>query len=198
VTAAERALEIVRRHGIVRPRDLEPEGVTRATLQELHRTGLLIRSGRGIYVPADFELTEHHTLAEVCKRVPHAVVCLASALQFHEITTQSPPEVWITIESRARSPRVDYPPVQIIRASGAPFHAGVEEHRIEGVRVPVYSLPKTVADCFRYRGKIGLDVALEVLRECLRDRRCSHDDLHHYGAICRVENVMRPYLEALA
>jgi predicted transcriptional regulator of viral defense system len=194
----EAALRLARQAGVLRPRDLGPHGIARVYLRDLCERGLLVRSGRGIYVPADAEITEHHTLAEACKRVPHSVVCLSSALRFHDLTTQDPWDVWLMIESGSRVPQVDYPPLRIFRASGEPFRAGAEEHTIEGVPVRVYNLPKTVADCFRYRNKIGLDVAIEALRECLRDRRCTRDELHHYARIDRVENVMRPYMEALA
>jgi hypothetical protein len=102
------------------------------------------------------------------------------------------------IESRSRPPYVDYPPLRLFRASGPAFHEGIEEHTIEAVPVRVYNLAKSVADCFKYRNKVGLDVAIEALRECLRSRRCTRDELHHYARICRVENVMRPYMEALA
>lgn len=195
---ADEVLRLARRAGVLRPRDLEAHGIARTYLRELCDRGLLIRAGRGLYIPADAAVTEHHTLAEACKRVPRGVVCLASALRFHNLTTQNPWNVWLMIESGSRVPRVDYPPVRVFRASGGAFHAGIEEHTIEGVPVRVYSVPKTVADCFRYRTGIGLDVALEALRECLRGRRCTRDEIHHYARINRVENVMRPYLEALA
>ncbi len=194
----EEALRLARQVGVLRPRDLEAHGIPRVYLRDLCDRGLLVRSGRGIYIPADAEVTEHHSLAEACKRVPHGVVCLSSALRFHDLTTQDPWDVWLMIQSRSRVPQVDYPPLRIFRASGEAFRAGVEERTIQGVPVRVYSLPKTVADCFRYRNKIGLDVAIEALRECLRERRCTRDALHHYARIDRVENVMRPYLEALA
>lgn len=194
---AEEALRLARRAGILRPRDLDAHGIARTYLRQLCDRGLLLRTGRGIYVPADAALTEHHTLAEAGKRVPHGVVCLASALRFHDLTTQNPWDVWLMIETGARAPRVDYPPLRIFRASGQAFHAGIEEHGIEGIPVRVYNLPKTVVDCFRYRSKIGLDIAIEALRECLRSRRATRDDLHRYAEIDRVVNVMRPYLEAL-
>ena len=198
MTGAEAVLQLARQAGILRPRDLEAHVIARTYLRELCDQGLLIRSGRGIYTAADAAVTEHHTLAEVSKRVPHGVVGFASALRFHDLTTQNPWEVWLMIESGSRVPRVDYPPLRIFRASGKAFLSGIDEHPIEGVSVRVYNLPKTIADCFKYRNKIGLDLALEALRECLRSRRCSRDELHHYARISRVEQVMRPYLEALA
>jgi predicted transcriptional regulator of viral defense system len=194
---AEQALRLAQQAGILRPRDLDAHGIARTYLRQLCDRGLLVRTGRGIYVPVDAEVTEHHTLAEACKRVPHGVVCLASALRFHDLTTQNPWDVWLMIGSGSRAPRMDYPPLRIFRASGEAFRAGIEEHLIEGVSVRVYNLPKTVADCFRYRNKIGLDVAIEALRECLRSRRATRDDLHRYARIDRVENIMSPYMQAL-
>jgi predicted transcriptional regulator of viral defense system len=125
------------------------------------------------------------------------VVCLLSALQFHGLTTQSPFEVWVAIANKARAPKMEYPPLRIVRFSGAALTEGVEKHRVDGVTVRVTSVAKTVADCFKYRNKIGLDVALEALREAWNAKRVSIDDLWHYAQVCRVANVMRPYLEAL-
>jgi predicted transcriptional regulator of viral defense system len=143
-------------------------------------------------------LAEHHSLAEVCKRVPNGVVCLLSALRFHEITTQAPFEVWLAISEKAWRPRLEYPPIRVARFSQTALHAGIEEYQIEGVTVRVYSAAKTVADCFKYRNKIGLNVAIEALRECWQSRRCNMDELWRYADICRVRNVMRPYLETIA
>ena len=143
-------------------------------------------------------VTEHHTLAEACVRVPHGVVCLLSALRYHDLTTQAPFEVWLAVETDKWRPVVDYPPLRIVRFSGAAFTEGVEEHLVEGVTVRVYGVAKTIADCFKYRNKIGLDVALEALRD-VRDRRlATNDALWRYAQVCRVANVMLPYLEALA
>jgi predicted transcriptional regulator of viral defense system len=181
----------------MRPRDLDGIGVERKHLAELVNEGVLVRSGRGLYVLADADVTEHHTLAETSKRVPHGVVCLLSALRYHELTTQNPSEVWLAIDRTARKPSVDYPPIRIVRFSGPALSEGVEERRIEKVPVRVYSPAKTVADCFKYRNKIGLDVALEALRETWRARKATMDDLWKYARVCRVANVMRPYMESL-
>ncbi len=196
-TQTQRILEIVRRTGALRPRDLEEHGLPREYLYRLCKRGLLKRVGRGLYVLPDVDATEHHTLAEAGKRVPHGVVCLLSALQFHGLTTQAPFEVWLAIEAKAWRPRVDYPPLRIVRFSGTAWESGVEEHSIEGILVRVYSPTKTVADCFKYRNKIGLDVAIEALRDCRRQRKCTPSDLLRYARICRVATVMRPYLEAV-
>jgi len=128
---------------------------------------------------------------------PHGVVCLLSALRFHSLTTQSPAEVWLAIGSKVWRPKVDYPRLRICRFSARALEAGVEEHAVDGVIVRVTNPAKTVADCFKYRNKIGLDVALEALRDCRRQRSCSNDELWHYATICRVANVMRPYMEAV-
>jgi predicted transcriptional regulator of viral defense system len=196
-TRTDEILELVRKVGVLRPRDLDSSNIPRTYLSRLCEAGKLQRIGRGLYVLPDSSVTEHHSLAEACKRVPKGVVSLLSALRFHNLTTQSPFEVWLAIGEKAWRPRMEYPPLRIVRFSQATLSAGVEKHQIEGVTVPVYSPAKTVADCFKYRNKIGLDVAIEALRECWSSRRCTMDDLWHYADICRVQNVMRPYLESL-
>lgn len=196
-TRTDEILELVRKVGVLRPRDLDSSNIPRTYLSRLCEAGKLQRIGRGLYVLPDSSVTEHHSLAEACKRVPKGVVSLLSALRFHNLTTQSPFEVWLAIGEKAWRPRMEYPPLRIVRFSQATLNAGVEKHQIEGVTVHVYSPAKTVADCFKYRNKIGLDVAIEALRECWQSRRCTMDDLWHYADICRVRNVMRPYLESL-
>jgi predicted transcriptional regulator of viral defense system len=198
VDRTERVLEIVEKAGILRPRDLDKYGIPRIYLSRLRERGLLQRVGRGLYVLPNADVSEHHSLAEACKRVPHGVVCLLSALRFHGLTTQSPHEVWLAIASKAWRPQVDYPPLRIVRFSARALDAGVEEHAIEGVTARIYNPAKTVADCFKYRNKIGLDVALEALRDCRRQGLCTNDELWHYAKVCRVANVMRPYVEAIA
>jgi predicted transcriptional regulator of viral defense system len=183
---------------VLRVRDLASQGIHPEYLRRLCRKGLLTRTGRGLYVATDASPTENRTLAEACKRVPHGVVCLLSALRFHQLTTQLPFEVWLAIDRRARRPEAAQPPLRIVRFSGAARTTGVEEHVVEGVAVKVYSPAKTVADCFKYRHKIGLDVALEALRDCRRQRRATADEIWSAARVCRVANVMRPYLESLA
>jgi predicted transcriptional regulator of viral defense system len=195
-TEEERALEVVRRAGILRPRDLDRHGIARTYLQRLERRGLLERAGRGLYRLPSADLTEHHSLAAACKAVPRGVVCLLSALRFHDLTTQAPHHVWVAIDRRAWRPQQATPPLRIVRFSGRALTEGVEIHEIEGVRVRIYSAAKTVADCFKYRNKIGLDVAIEALRDYRRRHPRGLDDLWHFARICRVSNVMRPYLEA--
>jgi predicted transcriptional regulator of viral defense system len=167
-------------------------------LARLAKAGDLERVGRGLYTKPKAKVTEHHTLVEAAVRVPHGVVCLLSALRFHKLTTQSPHEVWMAIGVSARKPKTDWPPLRIVRYSGTALTFGVEKHVIENVEVRITSREKTVADCFKYRNKVGLDVAIEALRDYLRSRRRSVDALMEAAAASRVKNVMRPYLEALA
>jgi predicted transcriptional regulator of viral defense system len=195
---SNQVLKIVRKSGILRPRDLATQSIPRTYLQRLHQQGLLVKETRGLYKLPDAEITEHHSLAEACKRVPRGVVCLLSALQFHKLTTQAPSEVWIALDRKARAPRQAGQPLRLVRMSGKALTEGVEEHRIEGVAVKVYKPAKTVADCFKYRNKIGLDVALEALRDYKQKHRDRMDELWRFAKVCRVERVMRPYLEALA
>jgi predicted transcriptional regulator of viral defense system len=194
----EQALELIERMGIAPPRDLEPHGVSRAQLSRLVSEGLVSRQARGIYVAARHAPTEAHTLAQVTKRVPEAVFCLFTALRFHNLTTQSPAEVWIALAEKARRPRLDYPRLQVARFSGPALTEGIEQHRVEGVAIRVYSAAKTVADCFKYRNKVGIDVAVEALRDFSRKHRGGADELARFARISRVSRVMQPYLDAIA
>jgi predicted transcriptional regulator of viral defense system len=193
----QQVLALALETGILRSRDVETLGIHREYLRRLEQQGLLIRSGRGIYTLQETDFTEHHSLVEASQRVPRSIVCLLSALRFHEITTQAPFEVWLAIHGKAHTPREKLIPLHIVYMSGKAFESGIETHQLEGIPVQIYNLPKTVADCFKYRNKIGLDVALEALRESWRDRRCTMDELWHYAKICRVSNIMCPYLEFL-
>lgn len=184
--------------GVVRARDAATHGLARPELARLVQSGKLERVSRGLYVPAKAKITEHHSLVEAATRVAHGVVCLLSALRFHGIGTQNPHEVWLAIDVKAWKPVADSPPLRIVRFSGTALTYGVEVHKLEGVDVRITSREKTVADCFKYRNKIGLDVALEALREYLRSRKRSIDLLNNAAEACRVARVMRPYLEALA
>lgn len=197
-TTADTLLELVRTKGLLRPCDLAPLGIPRVSLTRAVRRGQLVRVGRGLYGLAERPLSAHGSLAEVARRVPKGVVCLLSALRFHGLTTQAPFEVWLAIDNKAAVPRFDYPPLHVVRFSGAALCEGVEEHVVDGVPVRVTSVAKTVADCFKYRNKIGLDVALDALREAWDNARMSSDALWHCAKIDRVANVMRPYLESLA
>ena len=197
-TAAGRLIDLVRSQGLIRPRDLEPTGIPRISLTRAVRRGQLERVGRGLYGLPGRQVSAHGVLAEVARRVPKGVVCLLSALRFHGLTTQAPFEVWLAIENKAITPKLDYPPLRIVRFSGAALTEGVEEHVVDDVTVRITCIAKTVADCFKYRNKIGLDVALEALREAWHEKRMTSDDLWRYAKVCRVANVMRPYLDSLS
>ena len=196
-TPKQAVLRLAKKQGVLRPKDLERLGVARTYLDRLRHDGTLDRVARGTYRLADYPVTEHATLVEAARRVPHGVACLLSALQFHEIGTQMAREVWMAIDRKAWRPRVAGIPIRFVRFSGPALTKGIERHRIEGAVVRVYCPAKTVADCFKYRNKIGLDVALEALEECRRSRKCSNDDLWRFAKICRVQRVMRPYMEAI-
>lgn len=193
----QQLLDFARRAGVVRPRDLAALGVSRTQIQRMVARGALVRIARGLYTVADAEVTEHHSLVEAAARVPRGVICLLSALAFHDLTTQNPFETWLAIPRGMGHPVAPALPLRIVRFSGLAYTEGVEEHQIEGVRVCVYGPAKTVADCFKYRHKIGLDVALEALRAVWSERRASMDEIWHYAEVCRVARVMRPYLESL-
>ena len=194
----DRALELIEKQGIARPRELEAHGVSRSLLARLVEEGLVLRQARGLYVAARHAPSESHTLAQVAKRVPQAVFCLLTALRVHDLTTQSPAEVWIALPEKARRPRLDHPRLRVARFSGRALTEGVEERRIEGVAIRVYSPAKTVADCFKYRNKLGIDVAVEALRDFSRKHRGGARELARFARICRAARVMQPYLEAIA
>jgi len=180
----------------VRPLELDRYGIPREYLIRLLRKGVLHRAGRGVYELAAASPTMHHSLVLVAKEVPQGIICLLSALRFHELTTQNPQEVWVGIPARARRPKISTTAHQVVRFSDSTYSAGVETHRIENVPVKVFSPAKTVADCFKYRNRIGLDVAMEALKDALRQRKATVDDLTYFAELGRVAKVMRPYVEA--
>ena len=197
-TPSEKAVALVRRTGIIRARELIREGVTGEHLRRLLQRGQLQRIGVGLYSLPGADISEHRSLAEACSRVPRGVICLLSALRFHNLTTQNPFEVWMAIPHKAWRPKGEGVRLRLMHLSGHVLTSGVEEHRIEGVPVRVFNPAKTVADCFKFRNKIGLDVALEALRDYRRTHRSGMDELWRFAKVCRVTAVMRPYLEALA
>ncbi len=196
-TTAQHVLDIVRNAVMVRARDLSALRISPTHLQRLYEQGLLVRSGRGVYLLAEANLDANASIAEVALRVPSGVVCLLSALQFHGLTTQAPPQVWIALPLRANTPRLDYPPLRVVHLSGEALTEGIETHQIGSTKVRVFCPAKTVADCFKFRNKIGLDVALEALRDTWSKRRATVDELWHYAKVCRVANIIRPYLESI-
>jgi predicted transcriptional regulator of viral defense system len=196
-THTTRLLQLVRRTGLLRPCDLDDPGIPRVYLSRLTASGILEKAGRGLYHLPTRSNSGQESLAMIATRVPQAVFCLLTALQFHELTTQLPRQIWIALPQGSHVPRIDYPPVKMIQYSGAAYTEGIETHRRDQMQLRVYGAAKTVADCFKHRNKIGLDVALEALRDARRQKKASADDLWRYAKICRVANVMRPYLEAV-
>jgi predicted transcriptional regulator of viral defense system len=197
-TSHQTILDLAAQRGLIRPRDLNALGLPSVALTRLVRQGLLTRVGRGLYANTDRSVSAHGTLAEVACKHPQIIVCLLSALRVHDLTTQSPFEVWIAIPNKARATKMDYPPLRIVRFSDSALTDGVEDHPIDGVTVRVTNIARTVADCFKFRNKIGLDVAIEALQEAWRAKRITMDELWRYAKLCRVANVMRPYMESLS
>lgn len=197
VSMNQQALRLARRRQGVTARDFAAAGVHRQVLTRLVAAGQLERVSRGLYRLPNRSITEHHGLAVVAAAVPQGTITLLSALQFHQIGTQLPSQVWIALDRRARRPALKYPPLRIVRYSGTALTEGIETHRVEGQVVRVYSAAKTIADCFKYRNKIGLEVTLEALREGWRARRFTLNELDRYARVCRVHRVMQPYIEAL-
>ena len=196
-THTQRVLHLASQKGLLRASDLDAIEAPRVVLTRLIEGGLLERVSRGLYRLPSHPGSEHEGLATIAAKVPQAVFCLLTALQFHELTTQLPRQVWIAMPRGSHLPRLDYPPIKMVQMTGAVYTAGIEEHLRDGVTLRVYSAAKTVADCFKHRNKIGLDVALEALKDARAERMASADDLWRYAKVCRVANVMRPYLEAI-
>jgi predicted transcriptional regulator of viral defense system len=196
-TDRTRLLKIARRRAVITAADTARAGIHSQQLTRLVAEGVLERIARGRYILADRPVTEHHGIAVVAGAVPGGVICLLSALSFHGIGTQLPADVWVAIERGSRPPALRQPPLRVVRFSGVAFTEGVETHRIEKQAVRVYSVPKTLADLFKYRNRIGLDAAIEALREAWQDRRFTMDALDRAARVCRVARVMRPYLEGI-
>ncbi|MFC5607270.1 type IV toxin-antitoxin system AbiEi family antitoxin domain-containing protein [Variovorax soli] len=194
---SEHILALAGRRRVLRAADVREHGWSPQLLLRLHQTGKLQRLARGLYGLPDAEITEHQTLIEVCQRVPKAVLCLLSALQFHGIGTQLPHEVWVALPEGTQTPVLSYPALRITRLRGAAYSDGIQTVTEHGAAIRVYCAAKTVTDCFKFRNKIGLDVALEALKEAWRSRKVTTAELHHFARINRVERVMQPYLEAV-
>jgi predicted transcriptional regulator of viral defense system len=192
-----KVLKLARKLGVLRPRDLASVGVPRVYLKPLVERGELLKTGRGLYVIAGTMFTENHSLAEAAKLSPKGVICLLSALRFHGLTTENPAEVWIAIPRGARPPKSGAPALRVATFSGQMMTEGIERHVIQGVSVPVYCVAKTVADCFRFRNRIGVNIAVEALRDAWRDKKATSEELWHHAKVCRVLNVMRPYFDSL-
>ena len=182
---------------MLRQKDFVAEGVGPETLARLVREEAVVRPARGLYQLADARIEAAHSLAEAAVLVPKGVICLISALQYHELTLQMPAAVWMAIERTAWRPIIDYPRIRFVRFTGPALKDGVVRHLIEGVAVPITNPVRSIVDCFRYRSKVGLDVAMEGLREGLRRGRCTPDELWRHARTARVWPVMRPYVEAM-
>jgi predicted transcriptional regulator of viral defense system len=197
MTKTDQVLQIARQKGVVRARDLKEKGLPPRYLSRLVGRGELQREGRGLYRHPEAPLTEHHSLALVAARYPDVVVCLSSALQFHELTTQLPSQVWVAREKGAWTPEASPTTLNVTHMSGASFTEGTETHDVEGIPVQIFNPAKTVVDCFKFRSKVGLSVATEALRDFVRPREGSIRELERYWDTCRVRSVMRPYVESL-
>jgi predicted transcriptional regulator of viral defense system len=196
-TEAEELVRLTAELGAFRLRDARARGIHPEVVYRSLRAGRLERVDRGLYRSADAMVTENHGLVLAAQAVPAGIVCLLSALQFHELTTQLPSEVWVAIDRRAARPRFQGLPLRILRFSGAALSLGVEEHVLEGVTVRVYSAAKTVVDCFRYRNTVGLDVAMEALRDCRRQSKSTPAELWEIARATRIGSVIRPYIESV-
>ena len=191
------ALRLVRQKGLIRMRDLRDAGVGPETVARLVREGVVLRVARGLYQLAGAMPDTRRSFAEASALVPKGVICLTSALQFHELTLQMPSAVWVAIDRTGWKPKIEYPPIRFVRFSSHALEQGVKRHLIEGIEVPIFEPAKTIVDCFRYRNKIGLDIALEGLREGLRTKRVTPDQLWEFARTARGWSVMRPYVEAM-
>lgn len=194
---AELVLALAHTNGLLRARDVNSAGVPRAILSGLAQDGRLVKISRGLYALPQRAGSEHDSLGEVAATSRNGVLCLISALRFHELTTQQSSEIWLAIPHKAHAPRIDYPPLRIVRMSGGAMTQGIDSVNVGGTTVRVFCIAKTVADCFKFRNKIGTEVALEALRDAWRERRVNMDELWRYAEVCRVTNVMRPYIESL-
>jgi predicted transcriptional regulator of viral defense system len=196
-TPTQRVLALARQKGMLRSSDLSDVGVARVVLTRLAASGQLEKAGRGLYRLPQTQASEFESLIAVAIKVPQAIFCLLTALQFHGLTTQLSRQLWIAMPRGSHTPTIDYPPVKMVQFTGASYMEGVEVLERDQVKLKVYSVAKTIADCFKHRNKIGIDVALEALKDARAQRKVSANDLWHFAKICRVANVMRPYLEAL-
>ena len=197
-THIQRVLDLASQKGLLRANDLQDIQAPRIVLTRLTASGLLERVGRCLYRLSSQPGSELEGVAAVATKVPQAVFCLLTALQFHELTTQLPRHVWISMPRGSHVPRIGFPPIKMVQMTGAAYSDGIETFERDGVKLRVYCAAKTVADCFKHRNKIGLDVALEALKDVRAKRKASADDLWRYAKLSRVANVMRPYMEAVA
>ncbi len=197
ITQRDRTIDLLRHNGIMRLTELRAHGIHAPTLSRMVEEGEIARRGRGLYELTDAEITLSHSLAEIAVRVPKGIICLISALAYHEITLQSPKSIWLAIGEKDRKPRIDHLTVRVLHFGDAALRSGVQTVKIDGVAVKIFSPAKTIVDCFRYRRIVGLDVALEALRLALRSRKATPDDIVRFAKALRIWSVLRPYLESV-
>jgi len=193
----QKVLDLFEREKLVRPKDLEEINVDTKYLYLLLKEGKLKKIGEGLYTLRDFSIDEKFSLVEVSKQIPEGVFCLLTALEFQEMTTQVPHEVWIALDNSAYVPKIESVQLRVVRMSGESLSSGISEYSIEGIPVKIYTPAKTVADCFKFRNKIGLDIAIEALRDYIQGSYGTLDELWKYAKICRVQKIIRPYLEVM-
>lgn len=195
-TLTQQAIALARTKGVLSTKDVQGVGIPRVVLSRLTQTGQLERIGRGLYRLPDAQTSAHEGMATIAIKAPQAVFCLLSALQFHGLTTQLPRQQWIAMPRGSHIPKMQYPPIIMVQYTGAAYDEGIEIHLCDHVPIRVYGVAKTIADCFKHRNRIGIDVALEALKQARQEKKISASELWHYANVCRVANVMRPYLEA--
>lgn len=190
-------LSFAKEKGVIRPRDLKSLGVSPQYIYHLVASGVMVRSGRGLYMLSDYEATENHSLVEAVRIQSNGVICLLSALSFHEIGTQLPHQVWVAVPYGSRIVKSNTTPIRSVVMRSPSYGEGIERHLLEGTEVAIYGIAKTIADTFKFRNRVGLDVALEALRDVLRNKRCTREEIRNYAKINRVEKVMQPYMESM-
>ena len=191
-------IRLAKKQNIIRPCDIEKFNIPRMSLSRLIDKGIFEKIGRGLYRLTDADYSEYETLKMVSIKVPQSVFCLLTALEIHQLTTQLPREVWIAMPTGSHKPTIDYPPINMVTYSKTALTSGIETHKKDNVSIHVYSIAKTIADCFKHRNKIGSDIAITALKEAIEKNRVSNDELWHFAKICRVSRVMQPYIEALS
>lgn len=197
LTKRQQVIDFMHKQTVVRPKDLAIAGLPKDYLYQLAKDGVVERLARGLYQLPNSDITEWTSYVEVQSRVPKGVFCLLSALTFHNIGTQNPHKLWIAIPNKAWRPKIDYPPVRYITMSGVALDRCIETYQVEGVSIRIYSAAKTVADCFKFRNQVGLDVAIEALKEGWRDNKFTMDELTNCAEICRVSKIIQPYAESI-
>lgn len=196
-TQSEIALHLLKHSKILKTEELSGAGVHRETIRRMVKSGKIIKLARGLYSIPDYQPSEYYSLIEAQKIVEQGVVCLLSALSYHGIGTQNPSEVWMAIPRKTRPPKINNSPIRMVKFSGEGYRSGIEKHNIDNNEIRIYTIPKTIADCFKYRNKLGTEVSIEALKDVLLNRRTTVDELLKYAEICRVRQIITPYMESL-